>query len=311
MKFLALLLLLPSIALAERVQVLNTIEDFKILAEAARGKAEAEQMEAWLAFERKYQDLYDLAVFPKNEENYETKRLNNIRHFLRILPAFEAQMLKMLGEANELAERQVARFQEAFPDLREGTPVVFMPGLRFNGRVLDLPRFGRPTLLIGVDMVVERKDDINVLFSHEFFHIHHFNVLGKDDSIFSTMSTPLWTEGFATFVSEVLNPGAAARDVFMDPALAEKCALKEKVAPWAGEYLKFFDRREWDEKEANRVYAEWFLMSGEQEQTRRGYCLGYLTLKEQAKRHPLTDLVKWMPEQFIPAVGRSLSRLAH
>jgi hypothetical protein len=72
---------------------------------------------------------------------------------------------------------------------------------------------------MGVDFIAERNDNLNVLFSHEFFHTYHEDHLKPGDSG-RTMATPLWKEGLATYISGVLNPDQNDAVLLMDTELA-------------------------------------------------------------------------------------------
>ncbi|MGZ3695848.1 MAG: hypothetical protein ACXWQO_17285 [Bdellovibrionota bacterium] len=311
MKFFALLLFFPALAFAQNEQILNTAADVRVLLENSHGKAFPEQLVEWNIFEHKYQDIYDAAVFTHDRDDWQERRLQSIQKFFSSLPQIEKPMMELFASANEIAATQASRFQKVFPDLKPGTPIVFLPGMRFNGRASSLPRFNRDALLIGLDMVVSRQDSIDVLFSHEFFHIYHFDHLGGDDGENSnTMSSPLWFEGFATYVSQVLNPSASEAEVLMDKPLSEGCAKTAAVAAWAKDYLTFYAKNDWKEHEADPFYYDWFRIGGPTLPNRRGYCLGYLAVKAAAESHSIQELVDWKPENFIPFIGAEFKRLS-
>jgi hypothetical protein len=178
-----------------------------------------------------------------------------------------------------------------FPDLPNDVVVYLVPSLfSFNGKVAKLPSSGRAALFIGVDFVAKRNDNLDVLFSHEFFHAYHDGKIATGD-MNSTMASPLWKEGFATYVSGLLNPTQPLDVLLMDKVLAEDCKSKDKISDMAKAYLPLL------ETDGETTYEDWFLMSGPTRPTRRGYCLGYFAVQEIAKSHDLSELTTWSEKQ--------------
>jgi hypothetical protein len=106
------------------------------------------------------------------------------------------------------------------------------------------------------------------------------------------MATPLWKEGFATYVSGVLNPNLSDAELLMDPVLAHSCDDPTAVSLMAADFLKVLAT------DGANSYADWFMMSGTTQPTRRGYCLGLRIIRTLAASHPVTEMVNWDEARF-------------
>lgn len=291
------------------VQVINTGNDFHLFWKKAEGKNFEEQEKLWSEFEDKYREIYDNVVFDKTNPNWQNKRIERLKTFFSKLPSLVSKMEILFDTAEEISTSQANKFKKTFPDLQEGTPIVFLPGITFNGKAQPLGSFGRSALFIGVDMVAERNDSIDVLFSHEFFHIYQFEFL-KNKSIWQTFSSPLWFEGFATYVSGLLNPTVSEDILLMDADLTEECSKAPNVQKWAELYLSFYNNGNLDENTLNQYYKDWFQISGSSNPKRRGYCLGLRVIQEVAKENTVPSMVQWDEPTFGLKIGEALTKLA-
>src|SRR3989339_1548840 len=243
-------------------------------------------------FESKNQFLYDTGVYRKGDGDWTARKTKRREIFFKELPNIETKMNILFDAAERLVTEKEFAFKKLFPDLSDNIPVVFMPSIfSFNGRVMLLPEFKRNGLLMGVDFISYRSDNLDVLFSHEFFHAYHFDKL-PDGSIWKTMATPLWLEGFATYVSGLLNPTQSTAVLLMDNELANHCNDHAFVKTWAKEYLVALNSG------GEQIYDDWFSMGGQTKPTRRGYCLGFKVVEEIAKSSNLNEMVVWTEDDF-------------
>jgi hypothetical protein len=301
--------LIPQFIFASEVQVINTGKDFQIFWRSAEGKTFEEQEKLWTEFEDKYREIYDTIVFDKSNPNWKNNRINMLKWLFSRLPNIASNMNDLFDHAEEISLNQAVRFKKTFPDLQEDTPVVFLPGLTFNGKAEYLPSFGRSTLFIGVDLVADRNDSIEVLFSHEFFHIYQFEFL-KNKTIWQTFSSPLWFEGFATYASGILNPTFSEETILMDEKLSVECNNQKNIQTWSNEYLLFYDNHSLDEDTSNKLYKDWFKISSESNPKRRGYCLGLKVIQNIASQNSIQDMVRWDEPTFSLKVGEALNNLS-
>lgn len=288
-------------------QVMNSKDDFQILLNEIHGQTRAEQLKAWDRFEAKYQDIYDSLVFAKGEPGWETKRIKRVNALLDALPGLAPRMMKLFENADEIIRTQEANFVRQFPDMPTDTKVYFMlSALSFNGKAAEIPDPTKSSMFMAVDSIVERGDDLGVLFSHEFFHVYHFGKLAEG-AVGRTMATPLWTEGFATYISGIINPGHSDAVLMMDPELASWCDQSAAVASAAKVYLAALDT---DGETAPYDYNDWFKMSGPTRPTRRGYCLGLKIIKTLAAQHSIDDMLLWDEAKFSQWERAELTRMS-
>lgn len=284
--------------------LINAGPDFEKFLNAIEGQTPATVELEWMRFEAKYNPVYDEYIFQKGQPQWKVRRAIHRDEFLTQLPALKEEMKALFAEAEKIVAKHEASFRQIFPDLDDHTPVLFLPSvLTFNGKAGPMPLFGgRMGLLVGVDSIVQHKDDIDVLFSHELFHTYHQSrIQGKWAQ---TMATPLWTEGLGTYVSGVLNPDRDDRVLLNDDELAAACAKPEFVRELARQYLEVkptFDIS---------VYNDWFMLNGPTKPWRRGYCLGLQVVRRIAKSFSIAEMVKWDEARFGAKIQSVLKEIA-
>lgn len=256
-----------------------------------------EQEQKWEIFESKNQSIYDEIIYRKGSDGWEERVNKKRKVFFEQLPLIRNDMINLFNNAEEIVTKEEKLFRRHFPDLKNDIPVYLLPSMfSFNGMAIEIPGKNEIGLLLGLDSIIARNDNLDILFSHEFFHIYHINKLSKEQ-IWKTFATPLWLEGFATFVSGQLNPNANNSELLMDSGLAKKCDSKEFVAKKAKEYLQIIDKTESDPN-SDLLYTDWFTMSGTQKPARAGYCLGLLVLRKLATQHQVDEMSSWGEEAF-------------
>ncbi|MGZ3768672.1 MAG: DUF5700 domain-containing putative Zn-dependent protease [Bdellovibrio sp.] len=303
--FLFLVLCISQISAASTIKVINSGSDFVEFWSAAQGKSFEEQEKLWSSFEDKYREVYDVVIFDKTAPDWQNKRILKLKTFFSKLPVLAPKMIALFSRAEQLANVQADRFEKVFTDLQTGTPIFFLPGFTFNGKAKELPSLGRPALLIGVDLVAERNDPVDILFSHEFFHVYQFEIL-KNKKIWQTMTSPFWFEGFATYVSGFLNPSFSEADFLMDSNLAKACSDKGNIQSWSTEFLSFYNNDKLDDASYDNIYKEWFMISGSTNPKRRGYCLGLRIIQSLIKENNIQEMVKWDEEVYLMKTGEVL-----
>ncbi len=290
-------------ATGQEVRVINSLGDYERFLAAASGKQFEQQEQLWAAFEARFPDIYQDIVFPRSDPNWRAKRRARLQHAFQQLPVAAPRITEMMRHADVIANGQAALFRNAFPDLQPGTPLVFIPISTFN--VAAQPTsYGPRSLVVGVDFILENHDVLESLFAHEFFHVYHFGKLeGKPYG--STMASPLWIEGFATFVSARLNPAVPPESIFMSPALAAACT-PANLRAWAAEYLKFMHSSAGDVE----LQSAWFRIATPQPLPRRGYCLGFHVTQLLARDHSLASMASWDEIVYQPHIEAALKELA-
>jgi hypothetical protein len=115
------------------------------------------------------------------------------------------------------------RFMQAFPDFRPSGTTVYLTvsRFRFDGKV---PHDHLNSLLFAFDGVAKFHGEnapVAVIFSHELFHLYHFQINpppANPDQV--PLYRLIWQEGLACYVSSRLNPSAPLHDIVFDPRLA-------------------------------------------------------------------------------------------
>lgn len=303
-------LLAPAAAASPALKVVNTLSDFRQFWAAAAGKPFAEQEQLFSAFEARYPDIYQNIVFPRSDTGWKERRLARLREaFTRMAaPGGFARIEAMMARADTIAAGQAAAFARDLPGLARGTPVIFIPVSTFNAAVRPaevMTSYGQRALVIGVDFLLDNGDALDVVFAHELFHLYHFDRLeGKPFG--STMATPLWIEGFATYVSERLNPGQPARAIYMDEALAAACT-DANASAWAAQFLPLLGRGASDAA----AQKDWFRITGDAPLKRRGYCLGAKVAAQLAAQgETLASMAAWDETVYEAKIGAALKGMA-
>jgi hypothetical protein len=122
----------------------------------------------------KYQTYFDQSICDSSFKDCEKQKRVRLDEFFTKLPSFEKAMWEIFKNADLLSRDQIQNFRRMFPDTKQDIPVVFIPSLlRFNGRG-GLKIKGAYTLVIGADLAALRNNNMDVLFSHEFFHTYQF-----------------------------------------------------------------------------------------------------------------------------------------
>lgn len=281
--------------------ITNTSDDFKIATQNWKNLSDIEKTTNWDNFESKYQAIYDSRIYHKELTGWEDRQKRKRDFFFSQLPTIEKGMIDLFNNAETIVHEREQAFKKYFPDLKNDIPVIILPSLfSFNGQVASVPNSDKYGLYIGVDFIAYRNDNLNVLFAHEFFHAYHHDKLGEKSNG-QTMATPLWKEGFATYVSGLLNPEQTDEVLLMDKDLTSKCNDNKYVADLAKLYLPIL------KTDGETTYGDWFLMSGQNPIKRRGYCLGLKVIREIVKVNTVLDMTTWDEARFSVEVENVLN----
>ena len=297
-------IILVSISIAHAALITNTGNDFKIATKNWSSLTDIEKIQKWEEFEGKYQEIYDTWVYHKELNGWQDRQKKKRDFFFTQLPVLQNGMINLFDNATVIVQEREKAFKQYFTDLKEDIPVIILPSLfSFNGQVATVPNSEKYGLYIGVDFVTYRNDNLNVLFSHEFFHAYHRDKLGNKLNG-QTMATPLWKEGFATYVSGLLNPDQSDEILLMDKDLAAKCSDNQYISELARLYLPII------RTDGESTYNDWFMMSGQNPIKRRGYCLGLKVIREIIKTNKVLDMTTWNESRFAVEVENVLKIFA-
>src|ERR1700736_3083847 len=144
------------------------------------------------------------------------KYLDEVRLYLPAMRKIHGRFIDQFAAIEET-------FYAHFPDFdRSRVKVYLMLSLfRFDGKIPhDDPR----ALFLALDGLAKfhgAKVRLEVILSHELFHLYHFQVNPLPATIAEIpLYRQIWQEGLATYVSRSLNSNASLADVLLDPQLA-------------------------------------------------------------------------------------------
>ena len=224
---------------------------------------------------------------------------------LAAYPALRADYLRKTRQFELDLPRYTASFQATFADYRQLQPIYFLHSFgEMDGGTRELN--GAAYLIFGIDGMVRYHGamDEAAFFHHELFHTYHAAALDACSS--DTVWVRLWSEGLATYVSHVLNPGADEKALLLDMpeglAVRTRKVQQSALAQLAG-VLDSSDRA---------ITAGLFSLSGGDDTglpARRGYYLGYLVAQEAARGRTLQQLARLDCKASREVVGAALQRL--
>jgi Predicted Zn-dependent protease (DUF2268) len=199
-----------------------------------------------------------------------------------------------------------SRFLRAFPDFDSSRAKIYLmlSLFRFDGRVPhDDPRI----LLLGLDGLAKfhgAEVCLPVILSHELFHLYHFQLNPPPrDADQIELYRLIWQEGLATYVSQVLNPGATLADALLDPRLA---AEGPKFIPILAHSL--LTQLESTDDTTTGLYLSY--QRGGRIPARMGYLIGYEIARRVAAAHQMTELVRLRGHALLSVVRQETQALS-
>jgi len=200
----------------------------------------------------------------------------------------------------------VGRFVRTFPDFKPSQATIYLTvsRFRFDGKV---PHDRLNSLLMALDGMAKfhgRNAPIAVIFSHELFHLYHFQL---NPSPVDPDQIPLyrliWQEGLACYASSVLNPDAPRAEILFDPRLAIEGP--KFVRSSARELL--LNLQSTDDIQTAEYMT--YRTSGAAP-PRMGYLIGYQIAAKLAKQHSLSELARLRDPGLRFMMRREVSLLA-
>lgn len=285
-------------------QIKNLGTNFDQFWRKAKALSFEEQVKVWNeVVEHPYQAFYDGMVWQKEDNpKWEERKLRRLKEFFPKYQKLHDEMMSEFNSFDATLGKQISRFKEFFSDASFSLPIYAAPTTTFNGKGGEggdsADPLGKTVLAFGIDMIVDRHDNPDVLYSHELFHIYHTDAAGVNEKVFLTegrLTLPLWLEGLATYVSQQMNPNAPIDDILMDhdlPKVGEK-----EIRDLAVRFLKEANEKAFDTKNPE-TYKKWFAVDpqynlGKGLPQRCGYLLGWKVAAQIAKKYPLSQMVHW------------------
>lgn len=302
-------------------KIVNLGPEFKTFWERAKSQNFEAQMKIWdEVIEKPHQAFYDGLVWEKDSNReWQERKLRRLKEFFPKYQTLYPEIAKQFDSFERTLTDQVKRFQKFFDDAHFEAAIFAAPTTTFNGKGGEgddsTDPLGKTFLAFGIDMIVDRKDNPDVLYAHELFHIYHTEKVRIDEKVFlgeGHITLPLWLEGLATYASARMNPQASTTDVLMDSKLAK---LDEKaVRELAKKFLLVANEKAFDPHKPE-IYKAWFTTDpqvtlGEGFPMRCGYLLGLKVAHHLSKKHELSEMVQWTVPQSHQIVLTALTELA-
>lgn len=298
-------LLLQTTATAAGCPVVDATVTLVPVARSSADKSEAEQLAAYRhGVIDRWPGLYTVAVLG-----------------LVPGPLMDKQILRSLeavrrdgdhAELRQLLRTHIKTTSAAFGvfgDFKCNFPIYFadtLGALDGAGRIVD----GQRALVLGIGSLAREQSQISlpVFLTHEFFHRYHFEAAGFSDDLEDRQEIwrNLWAEGLATYVSEVLTPGATSAQALMTRDLEQRA--EPLTARMASELLGGLDGM--DEELFNRYFTTNPRTERHGIPPRAGYYVGYVVARRLAAGHTLAELVHLKGEPLHSAIADTLRELA-
>lgn len=228
-----------------------------------------------------------------------------IANAIAVFPKLRAVYTEKAEKFGGSLQQHLATYNKAFPDFRLTVPTSVLHSLHeMDGGTRELN--GKLHLIFGADMLayVNPKGDPAPLFHHELFHVMHaerFQCGG------GKVWSQLWTEGLATYVSHVLNPGATENDLVLNFPNGMPATTREKLPQAWRQLASVLDSSD------SAVYGELFTMSSgaaTELPRRRGYYLGYLIAKDAGQTRDLQTLASLNCQQVRGVIESTIQKFS-
>lgn len=305
MKRLLLISLLLSTALtgnaAEPPKVTNLARDFVTFWDATQGMPEPERVAAF------HQQVG--AKFPAfyGAQRYQGDRAVIDKQIANALANFGPRRQAYLAKIDQFGEdlpRHMATFAKTFPDFKPSVQLYLLHSLgEMDGGTREFD--GRAYLIFGADMMAALHGSGNeaAFFHHELFHIHHDARAPECDG--QGMWQPLWREGLATYVSQVMNPAATEAEMLLTFPEGSLPKVKATLYPSFVHLESVLDNSD------QAQYAPLFSMKSDSTglAPRRGYFLGYLVAREIGKTHSVQTMANFDCKQARQLVVDTVHKL--
>ncbi len=307
---------------ADTYTIINLGPAFQKFWEEAKDKPFAEQLKIWdRVVEEPYRDFYAFMSWEKDTtpdwQDYRKKKLQSTFKTLAESPELYPAIMQEFGQFEERVKTNIARFHKEFADAHFSHTIYAAITARYDGRV-EIDKQGKIIQGFGIEVITKEKRDTNVLYAHELFHVYHYqtieqanraeNFLGQPNPIL----TDLWCEGFASYISQYMNPGTSLTTALISDDLAK--VKPEDIRWFAQEMLKNVQRPMANE-DIIKTHRLWFNL-GEDNQirsgipSRSGYLLGYHVVKLLNQKYSLDEMAHWSTPRFSQEVTAVLQEIA-
>ncbi|MEW6130556.1 MAG: DUF2268 domain-containing putative Zn-dependent protease [Acidobacteriota bacterium] len=296
-------------ALFDGHKIVNVVDDFLNFWEQARGKKMSRQYKLWKRLvESKHQEYFDRAIY---QNATPPERLVMLHQFLIRVPS----RINRLREFNKIAEEElriaIYNFKSRFPFYHQRQDIfIGLSFFLFDGSVRPVGNEnGVPdTLCLGAEVLTEYNiEQLQIAFTHEFFHLYHFNYLLNQPTLAQvrTAHIPLIVEGLAVAGAETVYP-AMPPTLYLHFTDKQFESQREELAASARKFLELIKAEATPDK-----YEQWFTDAAPTEVPKRGgYLLGYEVVQRIMAMYTLDQIVRMPPTQLREHVEEQLAAIA-
>lgn len=303
----------PVIAETENIsndyQIYNLGKNFEQFWSVAKDKDFEGQLKHWNEIvESPYQDVYDSLVDTKmSNSQWKAQKEKRLRAFFELIPQKFGLYQFQFATFDETLRDYIAKYEQKFFDVRFKAKIYALPGATFNGKVGSTSLSPDNILAFGINVVDEVNDDMDVLVSHELFHLYHWQKLGSVEN--GRITLPLFMEGLASYASWDMNPDKSLGKILMSEELGN---VSRKDVRWlAREFLKNVESKDFDPQKPE-LFQRWFAYGFKVRPdlpSRIGYLLGFRVVEKMASKHSLQEMAGWTAHQAHFEVKRVLRSL--
>ena len=281
--------------------IINIADDFVLLYESTKEFPE-KQREAYVAeaLSKIFPDYYsDQRIKKINPKDSLSSRVGSVVKNFKSIETNYKQKEKALSKG---LNQSLTSFYKTFPDFEIDRPIYIMHSLgEFNGATRKYA--GKYYLLFGVDLMAKlhKWEDDNPFFHHELFHVYHEKKFDCEKPLWCGV----WTEGLATYVSEVLNPSTNFDNMMLNfPENMANDTQQQLKAALSDVKLKFNSTESKD-------YSAYFNFRKDETglPVRRGYYLGYLLAKSLGKQFDVNTLATMKENQVKALLEKEIDKL--
>ena len=219
------------------------------------------------------------------------------------LPAIRKIHARFISESDPVE----ASFSAHFPDFEMSKANVYLMAslFLFDGKI---PHENPRALFLALDGLAKfhgANVRLDVILSHELFHLYHFQVNPLPAEIDRIpLYRQIWQEGLATYASGYLNPGASLADVLLDPQLARD---GPKYVPVVARTL--LTQLEAADDETTARYLSY--RRGSETPSRMGYLVGYDIVAHLALTRSLQELSRIRGRRLLHLIQDEMRQLAN
>ena len=296
-------------ALLDGHKIVNLVDDFLNFWEQARGKRLLRQRKLWHRLvESRHPEYFERAVYQNATPQ---DRLAMLNQFLIQVPS----RINRLKEFNKTATEEVRialyNFKMRFPFYHQRQDIyIGLSFFLFDGSVRPLKNeMGVPdTLCLGAEVLADYPlDQVQIAFTHEFFHLYHFSFLFNQPTLaqIRTAHIPLIIEGLAVAGAETIYPSMLPT-LYLHYTSKQFELQKEELSTNARKFLELIKEDATPEK-----YEPWFTDSASEGIPKRGgYLLGYEVAQRMMAMFTLEEIIRMTPAQLREHVEEQLGAIA-